>query len=133
MTETFEGGCHCGRVRFWVRADLARLSECNCSVCVKKGILHLMPEHFELLSGEADLATYRFNTGTAKHLFCRHCGIHAFGVPRLNPDAIRSTPAASMVSTRPSCGRPACSMAAIGRRPRPGAAARKPPRADLLR
>src|SRR6185437_3480423 len=71
MIETYEGGCHCGRVRFRIRADLAGLLECNCSICTKKGILHLIvpPEQFELLQGEEDLATYQFNTNTAKHTF----------------------------------------------------------------
>jgi hypothetical protein len=86
MIETYEGGCHCGRVRFQVRADVAGLLEC----CTKKGILHLIvpPEQFELLQGEEDLAAYQFNTNTAKHTFCRHCGIHAFYVPRSDPDKI---------------------------------------------
>jgi hypothetical protein len=88
--ETYEGGCHCGRVRFRVTADLSRVSDCNCSVCTKKGFLHLIvaPEQFELLSGEDALSTYQFNTGTAKHIFCRHCGIHSFYVPRSDPDKI---------------------------------------------
>ncbi len=87
---TYEGGCHCGRVRFRVTTDLARVSECNCSMCTKKGILHHLvpPERFELLSGEGDLTTYRFNTGVARHTFCRHCGIHPFYVPRSDPDKI---------------------------------------------
>jgi hypothetical protein len=90
MNETYEGGCHCGRVRFRVRAVLAELLECNCSICIKKGILHLIvpPQQFQLLQGEEDLATYQFNTNTAKHTFCRHCGIHAFYVPRSDPDKI---------------------------------------------
>jgi hypothetical protein len=87
---TFEGGCHCGRVRFRVRHDLARVTECNCSVCTMKGFLHaLVPrDRFELLSGETELVTYTFNTGVAKHLFCRTCGIHSFYVPRSDPDMI---------------------------------------------
>jgi hypothetical protein len=87
---TYEGGCHCGRVRFRVRADLARVSDCNCSICSKKGILHLIvpPAQFELLSGGGELTTYTFNTGVAKHSFCRHCGIHPFYVPRSDPDKI---------------------------------------------
>jgi hypothetical protein len=90
MIETYEGGCHCGRIRFRIRGDLSTLLECNCSICTKKGILHLtvLPEHFELLSGKDDLATYQFNTNTAKHSFCRHCGIHSFYVPRSDPDKI---------------------------------------------
>jgi hypothetical protein len=87
---TFGGSCHCGRVAFRVTADLTHVSECNCSVCTKKGYLHLIvpPEGFELLSGAEDLTTYRFNTRVARHTFCRHCGIHAFYVPRSDPDKI---------------------------------------------
>jgi hypothetical protein len=85
---TFTGSCHCGAVRFEVTTDLETIAECNCSICAKKGaLLHRVePEQFRLLAGEADLTEYRFNTGVARHLFCRHCGIHPFGRPRLAPD-----------------------------------------------
>ena len=88
--KTMRGGCHCGRVRFKVTADLDRVTYCNCSMCSKKGFLHLIvpPEQFELLSGKDNLTTYEFNTRTAKHTFCKTCGIHAFYVPRSDPDKI---------------------------------------------
>ena len=90
MLQTYEGGCHCGRIRFRIQADLAPLAigACNCSICTKKGILHITvaPENFELLRGEGEMTTYRFNTGTAQHTFCTTCGIHAFYVPRSDPD-----------------------------------------------
>jgi hypothetical protein len=88
--KTMQGGCHCGRVRFRVTADLDRVTVCNCSICSKKGFLHLIvpPAQFELVSGKDDLTTYTFNTGVAKHTFCKHCGIHAFYVPRSDPDKI---------------------------------------------
>jgi hypothetical protein len=88
--ETYEGGCHCGRVRYRVTATLDRVTECNCSICGKKGFLHLIVprEQFQLVSGEAELTMYRFNTGVAVHRFCRHCGIHSFYVPRSDPDKI---------------------------------------------
>jgi hypothetical protein len=87
---TMDGSCHCGRVRFRVTADLDGVTECNCSICAKKGFLHLIvpPDQFELLSGQNDLATYRFNTGTARHTFCKVCGVHPFYVPRSDPDKI---------------------------------------------
>ena len=90
MTNTYEGGCHCGRVRFRVTADLDGVTICNCSICTMKGILHLIVarENFELLKGKDDLTTYTFNTGIAKHTFCRHCGIHPFYVPRSDPDKV---------------------------------------------
>jgi hypothetical protein len=88
--KTMQGGCHCGRVRFKVTADLDRVTYCNCSMCSKKGFLHLIvpPEQFELLSGNDNLTTYEFNTRTAKHTFCKTCGIQAFYVPRSDPDKI---------------------------------------------
>jgi hypothetical protein len=90
MTESYEGRCHCGRVRFRVRGDLANTTVCNCSICAKKGFLHLIvpPSAFELLSGEGDLTTYQFNTNTAKHTFCRHCGVYPFYTPRSHPDHV---------------------------------------------
>ena len=83
------GGCHCGRVRFEVTAPAKiTVSECNCSICSKSGYLHLVvpAERFKLLSGADSLATYTFNTGTARHLFCKVCGIKSFYVPRSHPD-----------------------------------------------
>jgi hypothetical protein len=88
--KTYEGGCHCGRVRFRATGDLASVSNCNCSMCAKKGFLHwtIPPEQFELLSGADALTTYRFNTGVAQHHFCGYCGIHSFYIPRSDPDKI---------------------------------------------
>jgi len=90
MLQSYEGSCHCGRVRFRVRGELGKTVICNCSMCTMKGYVHLIVPHaaFELSSGEAELTTYRFNTGVAKHTFCRHCGVHPFYVPRSHPDKI---------------------------------------------
>ena len=57
---------------------------------MKKGILHLIvePAQFELVSGADELTTYTFNTGVAKHTFCRHCGIHPFYTPRSDPNKV---------------------------------------------
>ena len=90
MLEDREGGCHCGRVCFRARVDLDLLSQCNCTVCTKKGILHLpvAVENFELLRGKNSLTIYTFGTGVAQHTFCSHCGMHAFYVPRSQPDGI---------------------------------------------
>ena len=90
MLRTYEGGCHCGRVRFRAQADFATMGECNCTICTKKGILHLVVplDRFTILQGEDDLTNYQFGSHVAKHTFCRHCGIHAFYVPRSDPDKV---------------------------------------------
>ena len=85
------GSCHCGRIRFEVDAP-ARIDalECNCSICRMTGFLHLIvpAARFRLLQGAEFLTEYAFNTGVAKHRFCRVCGVKAFYVPRSNPDGI---------------------------------------------
>jgi hypothetical protein len=93
MTElvTHRGGCHCGAVRFEVDAP-ARIEalECNCTICSMTGFLHLIvPQaRFRLLGDPAALASYTFNTGVARHLFCRTCGIKSYYIPRSNPDGV---------------------------------------------
>ena len=86
---THRGGCHCGDVAFEVEAP-ARLTaqDCNCSMCSMTGYLHLIvtASRFRLLRGDDRLTAYTFNTGVARHLFCRRCGIKSFYVPRSNPD-----------------------------------------------
>lgn len=88
----YSGGCHCGEVRWKVIADLeeSKALNCNCSICTKKGFLHLIveAEQFDLLSGEDALQEYRFNTETAVHKFCSKCGVHSFYHPRSHPDGV---------------------------------------------
>ncbi|MEO1272488.1 MAG: GFA family protein [Myxococcota bacterium] len=85
----WEGGCHCGAVRFRIETtSVAEVLECNCSICTMKGFLHMIVpgEDFTLLRGEEVLTTYTFNTGQAKHYFCSVCGVASFYVPRSHPD-----------------------------------------------
>jgi hypothetical protein len=55
-----------------------------------KGFLHLIvtKDAFELLAGAAEITTYTFNTGLARHTFCRVCGGHPFYTPRSHPDGV---------------------------------------------
>ena len=90
-TRTLLGGCHCGQVRFEVDVpSRLRISDCNCSICEKSGYLALIVPavQFRLLSGQAALTTYTFNTGRAQHHFCRYCGIKSFYVPRSHPEGV---------------------------------------------
>jgi hypothetical protein len=76
----YQGGCHCGKVRFSVDVDLSSPLTCNCSYCSRRGsILAFTPvDSFTLESGEGDLTEYRFNTNTIEHLFCDTCGMESF-------------------------------------------------------
>ena len=81
MAQTYEGGCHCGAVRFRVTADLSRVTDCNCSICAKKGFLHLIVprDAFDLLSGKDALTTYRFNNHTVRTEQWRYIRYHDGG------------------------------------------------------
>jgi hypothetical protein len=89
-SKTYHGSCHCGAVMYEARMDLSVVSQCNCSICSKKGALHhrIPQEAFNLLSGENDLTLYQFDSKEARHLFCKHCGIHPFSHPRFDPTMI---------------------------------------------
>lgn len=80
-TRKYEGSCHCGAVRYRVRADLNQVITCNCSICSRSGtMLTFSPASaFELLSGEEALKDYQFGRKTIHHLFCSTCGIRPFG------------------------------------------------------
>ncbi|PPC83462.1 MAG: aldehyde-activating protein [Hyphomicrobium sp.] len=85
------GSCHCGTVAFEVEApDDIVAQDCNCSLCAKSGFLHLIvpAQKFRITRGAENLTTYTFNTGVAKHTFCKICGIKPFYIPRSNPDGI---------------------------------------------
>jgi hypothetical protein len=84
----YQGGCHCGAVRYQIQVEQLAAVDCNCSICTKKGFIHLIipASRFMLLQGADALSTYTFNTGIAKHHFCRHCGIHSFYRPRSHPE-----------------------------------------------
>jgi hypothetical protein len=86
----YSGSCHCAGVRFRVRIAARQALACNCSICQMKGFLHVIvpPENFELLSGAELLSSYVFNTGVARHRFCRRCGVHPFYTPRSHPDHV---------------------------------------------
>ena len=78
MKKTFQGGCHCGALRFEVDLDLAAgTAKCNCSYCAKSRfwLARVDPDALRS-SGEA--TEYRGRNPVAHHFFCPRCGIHVY-------------------------------------------------------
>ena len=84
----YEGSCHCGAVRFAIETDFPELTTCDCSICKRKNALMVKVHEskFELLAGGDNLTEYQFHTRTARHFFCKTCGIYPFHRKRITPD-----------------------------------------------
>jgi hypothetical protein len=98
MSQTYSGGCQCGKVRYEVALELAEVASCNCSRCGRLGSLFAFApaQNFTLLSGEDALTDYQFNRRAIHHLFCATCGIESFARGR-RPDG------AEMVAINARC------------------------------
>jgi hypothetical protein len=85
---THAGACHCGEIRFEIETDLPELTTCDCSICRRKNALMVKVHEsaFRLLAGEGSLSEYQFHTRTARHYFCKICGIYTFHRKRVTPD-----------------------------------------------
>ena len=83
MLQKYTGSCHCGAVKIFFESEpITKGLRCNCSICVRKGALMspepVPPENFHINASEASLGMYQFGIKTAKHYFCKHCGIYTF-------------------------------------------------------
>jgi hypothetical protein len=84
----YKGSCHCGDVQFEITNDLAELTTCDCSLCVKKNavMVKVHEDDFRLLSPHKTVSEYRWNTQIARHYFCKTCGIYTFHRKQAAPD-----------------------------------------------
>ena len=82
------GQCHCGAVRFEVTLTdgLNSIRRCTCSYCRMRGAVAVTAGvgGIRVLQGEDALTSYRFNTKSAQHFFCSHCGIYTHHQRRSN-------------------------------------------------
>ncbi|QUD86303.1 GFA family protein [Phenylobacterium montanum] len=71
-----EGACHCGAVRLTLARAPQTLTDCNCSICRRYGVLwaYYRPDEVEIAAGHDATETYAW--GKASILFhrCRTCG-----------------------------------------------------------
>lgn len=81
--------CHCGGVEFELDLPegLVDVRRCDCSLCRRRGAIaaSIPLSGIKIIKGEHLLSLYQFNTKTAKHYFCRVCGIYTHHQRRSNP------------------------------------------------
>jgi len=77
----YKGGCHCGKIQFDVDGEIGQVTECNCSICSKRGyLLWFVPRaSLHLHTPMSDVSTYTFNQQRIRHHFCPTCGVAPFG------------------------------------------------------
>ncbi len=87
--EHHTASCHCGAVEITAAfpQGLASASRCDCSFCLRRGAAAVTAhaDSVELLHGGDNLSLYTWGTHTAKHYFCKTCGIYVYHQRRSNP------------------------------------------------
>ncbi|WP_296420695.1 GFA family protein [Pseudooctadecabacter sp.] len=82
--------CHCGAVelRVTLAEPLSQARRCDCSFCRRRGVpaATVMLPDLEVVKGADSLSVYSFGTHTAKHHFCKICGVYTHHQRRSNPD-----------------------------------------------
>ena len=90
MSKTRRGRCHCGAVVFEVEleAGLGEMRRCNCSLCHKRGVVmaSVLLDKLTVIEGQESLSLYQWNTGIARHYFCKVCGVYTHHQRRSRPD-----------------------------------------------
>lgn len=90
----YQGSCHCGAVKFSFESDpITKGLRCNCSLCSRKGAMMspevIAPDKIIIDAQQDMLGLYQFGARTAKHYFCKSCGIYTFHVTARVPDHYR--------------------------------------------
>lgn len=83
MKTTYQGSCHCGKVKFQIDADIDHVRVCDCSICSKRGaLIHRIPAvDMKIHTPLNELVLYQWGTLTARDYFCPVCGILPFRRP----------------------------------------------------
>ena len=90
MTAELKVSCHCGIVELSVRLKdgLEKARRCDCSYCRRRGTptASVHRDDLDIVKGADSLTLYTFGTHTAKHYFCKTCGIYTHHRRRSNPN-----------------------------------------------
>jgi len=87
--ETRRATCHCGAVviEATLPRGLSTASRCDCSFCRRRGAAAVtaVAASVRILQGADNLSLYTWGTHTAKHWFCKTCGIYTHHQRRSDP------------------------------------------------
>ena len=68
--------CHCGSVRLEVAVAPTEVTECNCSICHRYGVLwaYYLPSQVRVVPADAATDTYMWDDRSIAFHRCRTCG-----------------------------------------------------------
>jgi hypothetical protein len=71
-----EASCHCGAVRLVLAAAPEVVTECNCSICRRYGVIwaYYAPEQVRFVPARPDTDTYMWDDRSLAFHRCRTCG-----------------------------------------------------------
>ena len=76
----YEGGCHCGKVRFELTGDVQGAQICHCSICrqlqgssLGQLASFFAKDDFKIVKGSDSLANY-LSAANYSRIFCKKCG-----------------------------------------------------------
>jgi hypothetical protein len=107
-TKTYQGSCHCGRVKFEADIDFSSgTSKCNCTSCWKKRFwgVRAKPAGFRSISGEQELSRHVPGASPPIGGFCKHCGVITYGFvdkTDWNPEPYMQINVAALDNLQPS-------------------------------
>jgi hypothetical protein len=80
---TTEGSCHCGAIRFEVETPPATVTECNCSVCRRTGVLwaYYSPGQVRFVAGDNATDVYIWGDRSLRLHRCKVCGLITHWAP----------------------------------------------------
>lgn len=75
-TEKIHASCHCGAVRLEVDTPPATVTDCNCSICRRYGVLwaYYSPKLVQIIAASDATDPYVWGDRTIEFRRCRSCG-----------------------------------------------------------
>tara|TARA_R110002049_G_scaffold160202_2_gene325268 strand:- start:51570 stop:51950 length:381 start_codon:yes stop_codon:yes gene_type:complete len=89
VSEVRRASCHCGAVviEATLPQGLASATRCTCSFCRRRGAAAVtaIASTVKILQGADNISLYTWGSHTAKHYFCKTCGIYTHHQRRSDP------------------------------------------------
>jgi hypothetical protein len=71
-----EASCHCGSVKLEILSAPEEVTDCNCSICRRYGVLwaYYAPAHVRIIATEGGTESYRRGDKSIGFHRCQNCG-----------------------------------------------------------